>query len=225
MSAVRAAQPAWRQLGQILLQRNAITSQELQDALVIQQREGGRLGEILFLRGWVSAVDLRDALAEQQGIDLEVEPPGRPTLADADDRLGTFPLGSLLIRRGDITEAQLQVALSEQQRTGARLGQVLIAAGAVSAFVLAAALAEQQGLVSASRELWASASKDPEVEQTWYEVRELEDGRRYRLYASRSFLDATDLAFAVVHEWNPQELHVIRVENDRDDELCWKYPS
>jgi hypothetical protein len=223
VSAVRAYEGGRRPLGEILRARGLITAPQLQEALEAQRREGGRIGEILFAQGWVSTVDLRDALAEQRGFDLSVKPPGRPTLSEQDG-LGAFPLGRLLVRRGHISETQLDAALAEQQRSHRRLGQILISNGAVSAFVLAAALAEQQGLVSASRQLWAATRKSPESSDTWYEVRELDEGKRYRLYASRSFLDATDLAFAVLHEWHPEELHVMRVEGDRDAELCWKYP-
>ena len=219
---IRALDTAWRPLGEILIDRGLITPTQLETALAAQRREGRRLGEILFVRGWLSGVDLRDALAEQHGLDLSVEP---ATGAVAHDRPGTFPLGRLLVRRGHISEAQLADALAEQRETGARLGQILISNGAVSAFVLASALAEQEGLVGASEELWAVAQASPDDSQAWYEVRELERGRRYRLYASRSFLDATDLALAVLHEWNPEELHVTRVEEDAEEELCWRYPA
>jgi hypothetical protein len=171
----------------------------------------------------VAAINLRDALAEQHGLDLRVEPQEarRPTL---EWQRSSFPLGRLLVQRGHITESQLDAALTEQSQTGQRLGQILIAHGAVTSFVLAAALAEQQGLVSASQELWEIAQNDPDRSQDQYEVREIEHENHHRLYTSRSFLDATDLAFAVLHEWDPAELHVVRVNGGHDQELCWKYP-
>ncbi|HHO57553.1 MAG TPA: GspE/PulE family protein, partial [Oceanithermus profundus] len=53
-------------------------------------------------------------------------------------------LGELLVRRGYITEAQLQDALREQARTGERLGQVLLRRGYLKEEDLVRALATQQ---------------------------------------------------------------------------------
>jgi hypothetical protein len=226
VSALPALRLAWRPLGEILVERGLVTQLQLQQALLEQKLAGGRLGEILFTRGWVSGIDLRDALAEQHGLDLRVEPgAGRAQVVSAEAQRSTIPLGRLLVQRGRITEAQLDAALAEQSASGQRLGRILMASGAISTFVLAAALAEQQGLLAASRDLDKSVAEDFMPRPTWYEVREVEDGRSYRLYASRNFLDATDLAFAILHEWEPGELHVVCVADDRPDELCWQYPA
>jgi hypothetical protein len=183
-----------------------------------QQHDGGRLGEILFARGLVSAVALRDALADQHGLDLRVE--SRTTPDSPTDHRNSFPLGRILLQRGQITEAQLDSALAEQAGTGQRLGHILIASGAVSTFQLAAALAEQQGLLAASRDSAQGLLPRPRL----YEVREVVGGECYSLYSSQNFLDATDLAFAVLHEWEPKEIHVVCIAQD-DEELCWKYPA
>ncbi|GEM90383.1 GspE/PulE family protein [Oceanithermus desulfurans] len=53
-------------------------------------------------------------------------------------------LGELLVRRGYISEAQLQDALREQARTGERLGQVLLRRGYLKEEDLVRALATQQ---------------------------------------------------------------------------------
>ena len=218
MSALPEQRLAWRPLGEILVERGLISELELHDALREQQHEGGRLGEILFARGLVSAIDLRDALADQHGLDLRVESRSPGPLTQ--DRRSSFPLGRILLQRGQITEAQLDSALAEQAETGLRLGQILIARGAVSTFQLAAALAEQQGLLAASRESLKGLLPRPRL----YEVREIVGSESYCLYSSRNFLDATDLAFAVLHEWEPNEIHVVCIAED-DEELCWKYPA
>jgi hypothetical protein len=225
VSALPEVRLAWRPLGEILVERGLISELQLQQALRDQKLEGGRLGEILFARGWVSGIDLRDALAEQHGLDLRVEQrTGRPEVVSAEGQRSTIPLGRLLIQRGQITEAQLDAALAEQATNGKRLGQILMASGAISTFVLAAALAEQQGLLAASRDLDENLEEGSLPRPTRYEVREIENGNSYRLYASRNFLDATDLAFAILHEWEPRELHVVCVADDRPEELCWQYP-
>jgi hypothetical protein len=225
VSAVPAVRLAWRPLGEILVERGLITELQLQQALRDQKLQGGRLGEILFARGWVSGIDLRDALAEQHGLDLRVEQPtGHAGVVSAEAQRNTIPLGRLLIQRGQITEAQLDAALADQAVNGKRLGQILMASGAISTFVLAAALAEQQGLLAASRDLDKSIEEGFLPRLTRYEVREIDGGKSYRLYASRNFLDATDLAFAILNEWEPRELHVVCVADDRPEELCWQYP-
>ena len=56
------------------------------------------------------------------------------------------PLGALLLAKGLLTENQLQWALSEQQRTGRLVGEILVESGTISAFTLARALTEQHGV-------------------------------------------------------------------------------
>lgn len=56
------------------------------------------------------------------------------------------PLGALLVAKGLLTENQLQWALSEQQRTGRLVGEILVESGTISAFALARALTEQHGV-------------------------------------------------------------------------------
>jgi hypothetical protein len=220
MSALPERRLAWRPLGEILVQRGLISEIELHDALREQQHEGGRLGEILFARGVVSALDLRDALAEQHGLDLRVESRTQPGRRgdSPEERRNSYPLGRILIQRGHITEAQLDAALAEQSTTGRRLGQILISAGAVSTFTLAAALAEQQGLLSGADNATTLSARLRK-----YEVRDVSGGESYCIYSSPSFLDATDLAFAVLHEWEPKELHVVCIAQD-EEALCWQYP-
>jgi hypothetical protein len=53
------------------------------------------------------------------------------------------PIGQILVERGDITEEHLTAALEEQDRTGRRLGELLIEQGHTSWLALARALAEQ----------------------------------------------------------------------------------
>jgi type II secretory ATPase GspE/PulE/Tfp pilus assembly ATPase PilB-like protein len=55
-------------------------------------------------------------------------------------------LGALLTRRGIITEAQLEEALAEKERSGRRIGDILVGFGWASTTDLAHALAEQYSL-------------------------------------------------------------------------------
>lgn len=56
------------------------------------------------------------------------------------------PLGEMLVDRGLLTLPQLEDALDEQERTGARLGMILVAHKIVPGAVLTTILAEQLGV-------------------------------------------------------------------------------
>jgi hypothetical protein len=71
------------------------------------------------------------------------------------------PLGRLLVDGGLINEAQLEHALAEQRRDGARLGDIVLAKGWVSRLALASVVARQHGL-----ELRAAAEARPEESDT-----------------------------------------------------------
>jgi hypothetical protein len=53
------------------------------------------------------------------------------------------PIGQILVEKGEISESDLQEALSEQERSGRRLGEILIEQGRTSWLALARAIAEQ----------------------------------------------------------------------------------
>jgi type IV pilus assembly protein PilB len=55
-------------------------------------------------------------------------------------------LGQLMVERGLVTDAQLEQALSEQRRTGKRMGETLLKMGAISSLDLARVLADHLGL-------------------------------------------------------------------------------
>src|SRR5258705_13511231 len=57
-----------------------------------------------------------------------------------------IPLGSILLERGLVTQAQLEAAVAEQARTGQVLGRVLVSHGAITELDLVKTLAEQSGL-------------------------------------------------------------------------------
>jgi hypothetical protein len=65
-----------RPIGQILVEKEAITEEELEAALAEQERSGRRLGEILIEHGRTSWLALARALAEQV-LDIQT-PPAQP---------------------------------------------------------------------------------------------------------------------------------------------------
>jgi hypothetical protein len=70
---VEAAHPIWRPLGQLLVDKDLLTQEELEAVLAEQSRSGRRLGEIIVERRLVSGPALTSALAEQWGIVLTTE--------------------------------------------------------------------------------------------------------------------------------------------------------
>jgi hypothetical protein len=56
------------------------------------------------------------------------------------------PLGLLLVAKGLLSRADLELALAEQRRTGRLLGQILVSSGQVTSLSLTQALAEQHGV-------------------------------------------------------------------------------
>jgi hypothetical protein len=74
------------------------------------------------------------------------------------DRSTWLPLGELLVERRLLSQRQLELALQEHQRTGRRLGEVLVSFGFVSEQALATTLLEQVGLMDAKAE-----APEPEV--------------------------------------------------------------
>src|SRR5689334_13474524 len=61
------------------------------------------------------------------------------------DNSGQEPLGTMLVRRGLISDDQLQAALAEQKASGQPLGAIVVARGFAPAATIAQALATQHG--------------------------------------------------------------------------------
>jgi len=55
-----------RKLGDLLLENQLVTAQQLEEALAIQMNSGGRLGEILVKTGHLKEQDLSDILGIQK---------------------------------------------------------------------------------------------------------------------------------------------------------------
>ena len=64
---------SWKPLGELLVERGLLTTEELDDALREQAATGERLGAILVARKAVPGVVLTTLLAEQVGVALETQ--------------------------------------------------------------------------------------------------------------------------------------------------------
>jgi type IV pilus assembly protein PilB len=143
----------WRRIGELLVMRGLIADDEIASALAEQKRSGRRLGQILVDRGVISAAALDSTLAEQAG-EVERERGFGGGLRDAingqreqmaQEKLADrhIPVGQVLVRRGHVTDDDINRALAEQAKSGKLIGEILVERGSVSEPELAEALEEQ----------------------------------------------------------------------------------
>jgi hypothetical protein len=215
----------WRPLGRLLVEEGLVAEADLDAALAEQQLTGRRLGEVLVARGVISGPELTRALAAQCGIDVTLAPVHEVRQADpAENQPEPWkPLGSLLVERGALTEAQLAEALREQQTSDRRLGEILVARGCVTTLDLVSAVIDQHGLerTTDTRD-FSSAALSSRAREVYEVEGEDEPGRASVLYRTGGFLDATDFAFELLeggrHDW----LRIFRLRNGEREEV-WAY--
>ncbi len=133
--------PAKRLLGQILVDGEFVSTQDIEKAVEQQRHTGELLGETLVRMGALDPLDLNVALAIQTDLS---------SLEDAvKAAAGPYQmLGKLLLRAKHITPDQLNIAIEDQQRTGEKLGEVLVRLKFLADRELDAALAFQRHLTS-----------------------------------------------------------------------------
>jgi hypothetical protein len=217
------AEYPWRPLGELLVKRGLIDEYQL-DALLVEQRLTGQLfGELLVARRIVSPVEMAGVIAEQHGLHLdpELRPTPAPSKAVSETNGATWrPLGRILVERELLTESGLQRVLLAQRRTGGLLGQLLLQRGYVTKEELASALAEQHG-VNVPPEALSPAEQPTEPDEIIYEVRAPAKGDG-ALHVSPSFLDASDFAFELLYDEDPDALEIVEVK-DGLRRTAWSY--
>ena len=214
-----ASDLAWHPLGELLVQRGLVRSEDVQLALEIQEQTGQLFGEILLSRNLLMPSDIALALGDQHEIrirqmrresarGLETPPDPRRPRADADPSYR--PLGQILLECDLITADGLVRALREQKRSGKLLGEVLVGRGWLTVEDIERALAEQRGITHEATHHARPA----------YEVREADSASP--LARCSNFLDATDVTFDVLDSRDPQELVIVKIDGD-SEEVVWVY--
>lgn len=107
-----------RHIGRILLDGKFLSQRNLDAALEEQTRTRELLGQVLVRMGLLRAEDVQLPLLVQKHLGSVSS---AVKIAAGERQL----LGVLLVRSGLVTGRQLECAISEQQRSGERLGQVL----------------------------------------------------------------------------------------------------
>lgn len=85
--------------------------------------------------------------------------PMTPSVSSSGDALWK-PLGSLLVEKGLVTQEELDIALVEHERTGRRLGEVLVDLGVVSGAGMTKVLLEQLGVDLSQESGFGSGLRD-----------------------------------------------------------------
>ena len=216
----------WRPLGELLVARGLIDEYQLEPLLLEQRLSGQLFGEMLVARKIVSPVDIAAVIAEQHGLNLdpELRPAPAPSKAVSDTNGGGKwrPLGRILVDKELLTESGLQRVLLAQRRRGGLLGQLLLERGYVTPEQLASALAEQHGVHVPPEALRRSG-------ETGARGRGLRGARsrsgRERRRAARvapSFLDASDFAFELLYDEDPDALEIVEVKSGQR-RVAWSY--
>lgn len=109
--------PDDKHLGRYLVEAGLLTPSQLKTALSEQKVSGLRLGEIVVRKRWI----------KQQTVEFLMENllmRDRAFVQTDDKRLGHY-----LVEAGLLTQAQVKTALSEQNETGLRLGELIVKKG------------------------------------------------------------------------------------------------
>lgn len=120
-----------RRFGDFLVSLGLVTDSQVQEALALQPLTGNRVGEALLSLGYITRAQLQRALAlaVQKGDTVVLDRP---------------PLGEILVGLRYVELTAVTDALAEQQRTGKRIGELLVEQGTLSHKQLYEALGLQQ---------------------------------------------------------------------------------
>jgi hypothetical protein len=210
-------------LGNLLVERGVISSEQLDAALALQRQEGGMLGEILTSRGWVTPLSIAAAVAKQKAEAVATVP-----AESAPSRGSNWkPLGTLLVEKGMVSDVQLKQALAEQNESGGFLGEILVDKGWLTAADLVFALAAQLGLEfdvkRAAGPAGEAAILPSERPEAHFEVLEDTGADVELLRTTQTFMEATDFVFdEVLWQREPGNLQIVRVDNGRR-EIAWSF--
>jgi hypothetical protein len=224
----------WQQLGELLVDEDLLSRDELERALAEQRRTGRKLGQILVDQGTTTGTELARALARQHGVELrsrsDEEEWGEVDFTVERHDEPWRPLGTVLLDGGLVTDEELEEALAEKRvHQDRRLGAILVRLGHISGVSLALALAEQHGIALETSPLSGRvrtvAVPVPPGQPTYtvYAAPFAGDRRsRKTLYQGPNFLDAADYASEFIDQEEPEAVEIERVDGD-DRETVWSY--
>lgn len=125
-----ALNAGYRQIGEILLEKEIISPEQLSDAIAYQRDRGGRLGDILVSLGYVTKDRLEEILPKETK---------------------KRRVGEVLVEKGHISQEQLEAALDFQRKSGGMLGDILLSLHMIGTEALFRELATQSKLGRAGK--------------------------------------------------------------------------
>ncbi|MFZ5441021.1 MAG: adenylate/guanylate cyclase domain-containing protein [Myxococcota bacterium] len=176
-----------RRFGDFLISLGLVTESQVQQALALQPLTGNRVGESLLSLGFLTRAQLQRALAE--------------AVRKGDAVLDRPPLGEILVGLRYAEVQHVERGLAEQQRSGRRLGEVLVEQGVIDHQQLYEALGLQQRMAPASPEASRATPGEPPPAPT-------SERRRVML------IDDSELACALVQEALAAQGYEVVVFND-----------
>jgi hypothetical protein len=206
------ADPGWRPLGEILVERGLLDRYELAHWLTQQKLSGMLLGELLVLHRVISPVDVAAALAVQRGANDVAGGIHDP------DAKSQQSLGRVLVTQGLITDSGLQRALLTQRRTGGALGDIVVERGWATQEQIDEAMAQHAKARDGAADDEDEPAEQPAPER--YEV--LGPFVAEPVHVSEAFLDATDYAFDLIERDDPHALEIVRVKGTEREQV-WSY--
>jgi adenylate cyclase len=176
-----------RRFGDFLIQQGLVTEGQVQEALALQPLTGSRVGEALLSLGYLTRAQLQRALslAVQKGDAVVLDRP---------------PLGEILLGLRYVAEEQVTSGLASQQKTGKRLGEVLVEQGVINHKQLYEALGLQARM--------SPASPPEPTRTTTAELALPSNGQRLMV------IDDSELACALVQEGLTSQGYEVTCFND-----------
>jgi len=125
-------------IGELLMQTGRINSEQLSPILEEQDKSDEPLGELLMKHGYINNHELHSLLAYQSA------------QANAVNNDSPLKLGNLMRTTGKLTSDELNAAVTRQQQTHQKLGDVLVDMGYAKPKEISRGLSIQRHLVSAT---------------------------------------------------------------------------
>lgn len=125
-------------IGELLMQTGRISSEQLKPILDEQDKSDEPLGKLLMKHGHINRHELHSLLAYQSA------------QADSANNDSPLKLGNLMLTTGKVTSDELDAAVTRQQQTHQKLGDVLVDMGYAKPKEVSRGLSLQRHLVSAT---------------------------------------------------------------------------
>ncbi|MEQ9620226.1 MAG: sugar transferase [Deltaproteobacteria bacterium] len=112
-------------IGQVILEAGVISEEQLREALLYQEKWGGKIGEILIEKGYITKEKLKDFL------NMQVTVNSSANWFSNNYQKSNF-IGEIMLAANVITNEQLEKALEYQKGKGGKIGKILINMGYIS---------------------------------------------------------------------------------------------